>query len=70
VAIVVNILRVITLGYLSLYDPALAAGDFHSFVGMIWLVPAFLLFLLMLWIVQNLVVEPESGDEPTTGATA
>lgn len=70
VAIVVNILRVITLGYLSLYDPALAAGDFHSFVGMVWLVPAFLMFLAVLWVIRNLVVEPEGAPASPSGASS
>ncbi|MHC4808778.1 MAG: exosortase/archaeosortase family protein [Planctomycetota bacterium] len=71
VAIIVNILRVITLGYLSMYDPGLAAGDFHSLVGMVWLVPAFLLFLLVLWVVRNLVVEPEAAHStPAVGGGA
>jgi exosortase len=57
VAIVVNVLRVVTLGVLTLIDANFAAGDFHSFVGLVWLVPAFLVFLGVIWIVRNLVVE-------------
>ncbi len=68
-AIVVNVLRVITLGYLSLYDPALAAGDFHSFVGLVWLIPAFVIFLGLLWVVRNVVVEPEPKDDASSGAS-
>jgi len=67
VAIVVNVLRVITLGYLSLHDPALAAGDFHSFIGLVWLIPAFVIFLGLLWVVRNVVVEP-AEDEDAEGA--
>jgi exosortase len=56
-AIFVNILRVMTLGFLSLIDPELAAGDAHAFIGLLWLVPAFFIFLGIMWIIGNLVTE-------------
>lgn len=60
-ALFVNILRVCTLGVLTLADAGLAAGDFHSFIGLLWLVPAFLLYLGMMWIIVHLVVEEEDA---------
>jgi len=54
VALVVNILRVVTLAWLSRLDSDLAAGDFHTFVGLVWLVPAFLLFLSLQWTIRSL----------------
>ncbi len=62
-AIFVNILRVATLAVLSLFDTNFAAGDFHTFIGLLWLVPAFLMYLGLLWILRHLVVE-----EPQTPA--
>lgn len=59
-AIFVNILRVCTLGVLTIFDADLAAGDFHSFIGLLWLVPAFLIYLGLMWIISHLVI-----DEPT-----
>jgi exosortase len=56
-AIFVNILRVVTLAALSLLDTGFAAGDFHTFIGLLWLVPAFLIFLGIMWIIRNIVVE-------------
>jgi exosortase len=56
VAVFVNVLRVATLGVLTLVNPEFAAGEFHHFIGLLWLVPAFLLYLLVLWILSNLVV--------------
>ena len=69
-AIFVNILRVTTLGVLSLYDVGLAQGDFHSFIGLVWLVPAFLIFLGLMWVIRKLVVEDErhSKKASTKGA--
>jgi exosortase len=60
VAVFVNMLRVATLGILSLWDTGLAGGQFHAFVGFVWLVPAFLVFLGLMAIVQRLVVEVET----------
>ncbi len=56
-AIFVNILRVVTLAMLSLYDTDFAAGDFHTFIGLLWLVPAFMMYLGLQWILRQLVVE-------------
>ncbi|MBT4530478.1 MAG: exosortase/archaeosortase family protein [Phycisphaerae bacterium] len=67
-AIFVNILRVMTLGLLSIIDSGFAAGDFHTFVGTVWLIPAFLIYLGIVWILKNLVIEPEE-DEPDESAS-
>jgi len=56
VAVFVNMLRVATLGLLGLVDPGFTTGEFHHFIGLVWLVPAFLLFMLAMWIISNLVV--------------
>ncbi len=58
-AIFVNVLRVVTLAVLSLFDSNFAAGDFHTFVGLLWLVPAFLMYLGLQWLLRQLVVEEE-----------
>ena len=57
VAVFVNMLRVGTLGVLSLWDVGFAGGQFHAFVGFVWLVPAFLVFLGIMSVIQRLVVE-------------
>jgi exosortase len=62
VAVLVNVLRVGTLGVLSLWDVGFAGGEFHAFVGFVWLVPAFLVFLGLMSIVQRLVIEVEDGE--------
>ena len=67
VAVFVNVLRVATLGVLSLWDRGFSDGQFHTFVGFVWLVPAFLVFLGLMEIVRRLVVEVPS--EPRTGSS-
>ena len=57
ISLFVNILRVASLGLLSMIDPNFSTGEFHSMVGLFWLVPAFLLFLGAMWVIRNLVVD-------------
>ena len=63
VAVFVNMLRVASLGLLSLVDSEFTAGEFHHFIGLVWLLPAFLLYMLILWILSNLVVQEPAGRE-------
>ena len=56
-AIFVNVLRVTTLGLLSMIDTDFAAGDFHTFIGLVWLIPAFIIYLGIMWVIRHLVVE-------------
>jgi exosortase len=67
VALGVNVLRVFTLGILSLYDSNFAAGDFHSFVGLVWLVPALLLYLGIMWFLSNLFVDERREPKASVG---
>lgn len=67
-AIFVNILRVCTLGVLTIFDADFAAGDFHSFIGLLWLVPAFLIYLGLMWIISHMVIEEPSS--PSRSAPA
>ena len=63
-AVFVNILRVMTLGILSTRDSGFAAGDFHTMVGLLWLIPAFFVYLGIMWILKNLVLEEGDESEP------
>lgn len=60
VALFTNVLRVVTLAVASIFDANLAAGDAHMLIGVLWLVPAFGLFLGITWVLKNLL-----HDEPT-----
>lgn len=66
VAVGVNVLRVMTLGILSLFDVEMASGEFHHFVGLVWLVPALCIFLGILWVLRRIVIEetPLPGGSP------
>jgi len=64
-AVFVNILRVVTLALLSLLDTGFAAGDFHSFIGLVWLVPALFIYLGLMWIIRHLVVETQKVQSAT-----
>lgn len=57
IAIFVNVLRVVTLALLALFDTNFAAGDFHTFIGLLWLVPAFFMYLGVMWILRHMVIE-------------
>ncbi|MGA0286423.1 MAG: exosortase/archaeosortase family protein [Phycisphaerales bacterium] len=57
VAVAVNVLRVVSLGMLSMVDSNLISGEFHNFVGLVWLVPALMIFLGIMWILRRMVVE-------------
>jgi exosortase len=63
ISLFVNVLRVASLGLLSVVDPGFSTGEFHSMVGLVWLVPAFLLFLGAMWVIRNLVVEAPAAKE-------
>lgn len=68
VALAVNVLRVVTLGILSIWDMDFASGEFHNMIGLVWLVPAFLIYLGILWILRSLVVEEDApGATPAGG---
>ncbi|MBT5381689.1 MAG: exosortase, partial [Phycisphaerae bacterium] len=67
-AIFVNILRVMTLGILATVDSNFAAGDFHSMIGLLWLMPAFFIYLGIMWVMRHLLLESEGDDdEPSSG---
>ncbi|MCC6680406.1 MAG: exosortase/archaeosortase family protein [Phycisphaeraceae bacterium] len=56
VAIAVNVGRVVTIGLLQLVNPELARGEFHTFVGMLMLIPAALLILLIGWCANRIFI--------------
>jgi len=61
VAIFVNMLRITSLGVASIVDPEFAAGDAHIFIGTLWLIPGFFLYMGVVWALNRLVSEPAPG---------
>lgn len=57
IALGVNVLRVVTLGVLALWDINFAGGEFHHVIGLLWLLPGLLFYLGVLWILRHLVIE-------------
>ncbi len=64
VAILMNIVRVAALGVLTLWDPKIAQGESHMLVGYLLLIPAFGLFMGIVWALGKVIVE---APEPKTG---
>ncbi|MDZ4754292.1 MAG: exosortase/archaeosortase family protein [Phycisphaerae bacterium] len=64
VAIGVNVLRVMSLGILSLWDVNFTAGNFHHVIGLVWLMPAFVIYLGILWVLRNVLIEDETSQAP------
>ncbi len=62
VALMVNVLRVVTLGVLSIWDIDFASGEFHSMIGLIWLIPAFLIYLGILWVLRQIVIDEPAAE--------
>ncbi len=59
VALLMNMVRVTVLGLLTLVDPELAAGNAHTLIGTILLVPSLMLFLGVVWALNRVVDSPE-----------
>lgn len=64
IAIAVNVGRVTILGVLNIYQPNLAEGDFHKFVGLLMLIPALLMFMGLGWVLDQIMIEDENAPTP------
>ncbi|MFK7759125.1 MAG: exosortase/archaeosortase family protein [Phycisphaerales bacterium] len=62
VAILMNMVRVTVLGLLTMVDPELAAGDAHTIIGTILLVPSLALFMGVVWMLNRIVGTPETSE--------
>lgn len=58
VAIFMNMIRVTVLGLASIGNPELAAGDAHTLIGTILLIPSLALFMGVVWALNRVVREP------------
>lgn len=65
VAVIINILRVATIGIMSTFNRDWASGEAHMFLGMLWLLPAFGLYMGIAWLLQHIVIYDEQhGNTP------
>lgn len=67
IAIVINVLRICTLGILGMNGEEFMFGQFHALVGLVWMIPTFGLFILLMWFLQPLD-EDEDGNRLRRGA--
>lgn len=67
VAVAMNIVRVAVLGLASLYDRDLAAGQAHTAIGTLLLLPSLGFFLLLVWALNRAVGEPRPAGGPASG---
>ncbi len=61
VALFMNIVRVAILGGLTLVNPDLSVGESHTLIGTLLLFPAFLLFMLCVWILKKIAPDEETS---------
>lgn len=57
VALGVNVLRIGTTGVFAMFDQNFADGEFHEFIGFVWLLPALFMYLGVLFVIRNFFVE-------------
>lgn len=69
IAIVINGFRIATLGILSMQGKDYMVGEFHSFVGLLWMIPTFGLFMLMLWFLQPLSENEDGSTSDSVGSS-
>jgi exosortase len=69
VAIAMNILRVVVLAIGSLYNPEIAKGEAHMFVGLLLLILAFLVFMGIAWLLARTVREEGSSKKASSKLT-
>ncbi len=55
VALMLNVVRIAVLGLLTLWDPNLAAGEAHTLIGTLLLVPGFLVYMGIVWALNKSV---------------
>ncbi len=63
VAVFMNMIRVTVLGLLMMVNPDLAAGDAHTLIGTLLLIPSLGLFLGVTWMLNRLVSSESEGQD-------
>lgn len=68
VAVVLNAIRIATLGLLSQYNPKFSEGEAHTLIGTLLLVPGFVFYLGVLWALHKAAPESAGNDTPKAAA--
>lgn len=66
VALALNVVRIAVLGLLTLWDPNLAAGEAHTLIGTLLLVPGFVVYMGIMWAL-NMSMKGEAAAESAGG---
>ncbi len=66
IAVFVNILRVATLGVLSTVDAQWISGDAHIYIGMLWLIPAFVVYMGVVWVLHHIIIEDPDSEKQSS----
>lgn len=61
VAVLVNVFRVAFLGVASIFDAELSKGEAHMMIGVLWLLPAFFLYMGIVWALKRMAPEDEKA---------
>ncbi|HYE02774.1 MAG TPA: exosortase/archaeosortase family protein [Phycisphaerales bacterium] len=70
VALLMNTLRVVALGLVSLADPDLAGGEAHTLIGTLTLIPGFFLFMACVWVLKRGTAPREPAASPASPCAA
>lgn len=62
VALLINVARVVVLGFATLADSRWASGEAHMFIGTLLLLPGFGLFMFVLWCMHKAVPEDRAAS--------
>lgn len=66
VALLLNVIRIMVLGFLVLYDPGLSTGAAHTLIGTLLLIPGFFIYMGVVVALHKAV--PEAARQPAGGA--
>ncbi|MBL8764153.1 MAG: exosortase/archaeosortase family protein [Phycisphaerae bacterium] len=70
VALLLNMFRVAILGVAILFNPNLAEGEAHMWIGTVLLVPGFFVYMGLMWILNHVVRDDVPGASRAAGGGA
>jgi exosortase len=67
VAVLLNVIRIMVLGIASLFNQDLSAGEAHTFIGTLLLIPGFFLYMLIVVALNKAVPETSEKKDDKNG---